>query len=208
MLLFFLQPGLLPHSGAEDPEAEEGQVLLLVGPGGLVGPVPGTGDGGSGGGTGVFPLAIMHIQSWWASQLRSFQEDREPLPLVTISTQSSLPSWLLGSPGAQLVWDRGVPSLQVYPAEVEQQCVCVCVWNVLGPPASPAPLPTSLGGTALQADPLAAAFAVLGQEVLLFLAVDADQIGPPGRAVLIGCPPALLLGPVNVVEELEPKRGR
>lgn len=62
---------------------------------------------------------------------------------------------------------------------------------------------TSLRGIALEADPLAAGFAVLGQEFLLFLVVDADQIGSSGYAVLMSCSPALLLGPVHVVEELK-----
>lgn len=37
-----------------------------------------------------------------------------------------------------------------------------------------------------------------------FLVVDADQISSPRSAVLISCSPALLLGPVHVVEELQP----
>lgn len=78
-------------------------------------------------------------------------------------------------------------------------------WNFLGPSAFAARvLLTSLRRIVLEADPLAAAFAVLGQELLLFLVVDADQISSPRQAVLISCSPALLLGPVHVVEELEP----
>lgn len=52
--------------------------------------LPGTGDGGAGGIIGFFPLAIMQIQSWWASQFRSFHQD-VPLSVVTISTQFSRP---------------------------------------------------------------------------------------------------------------------
>ncbi len=72
---------------------------------------PGSGDGGNGGIMGFFPLAIMQIQSWWASQFRSFHQD-VPFSVVTISTQFSRPLWLLGSPWPQFVWLTGVPSLQ------------------------------------------------------------------------------------------------
>lgn len=78
-------------------------------------------------------------------------------------------------------------------------------WNFLDPSAFAAlALLTSLCRIVLEANPLAAAFAVLGQEVLLLLVVDADQISSPRYAVLISRSPALLLGPVHVVEELEP----
>lgn len=60
----------------------------------------------------MVPLLMLHIQSWWASQLRSFHHESVPLALVTISTHSSRPSWLLGSPGPQLVCARAEPSLQ------------------------------------------------------------------------------------------------
>lgn len=62
---------------------------------------------------------------------------------------------------------------------------------------------TSLCGVVLEADPLAAGFAVLRQELLLLLTVDANQISSSCNAVLISCSPALLLGPVHIVEELE-----
>lgn len=62
---------------------------------------------------------------------------------------------------------------------------------------------TPLCGIVLQADPLAAAFAVLRQELLLLITMDAHKIPPSCDTVLIGCSPALLLGPVHVVEELQ-----
>lgn len=55
----------------------------------------------------------------------------------------------------------------------------------------------------LEADPLAAGFAVQGQELLLLLTVDADQVGSSSATVLLRCPPAFLQGPVHVVEELQ-----
>lgn len=61
----------------------------------------------------------------------------------------------------------------------------------------------SLCWVALEADPLAGAFAVQRQEVFLLLVVDADQIGSSGDAVLTRCSPALLHGPVHIVEELQ-----
>lgn len=53
-------------------------------------------------------------------------------------------------------------------------------WNFLDPSAFAAQvLLTSIRWIVLEANPLAAAFAVRGQEVLLFLVVDADQISSP-----------------------------
>lgn len=51
---------------------------------------------------------------------------------------------------------------------------------------------TSLCRVVLEADPLAAAFAVQRQELLLLLIVDADQISSSGNTVLTCCSPALL----------------
>lgn len=86
--------------------------------------LPGTGDGGTGGMIGVFPLEIMQIQSWCASQFRSFHQENVPLLLLTISTHSSRPSWLFGSPWPQFVCDKGVPSLQEYPVINEESLGC------------------------------------------------------------------------------------
>ena len=67
---------------------------------------------------------------------------------------------------------------------------------------------TSFCRVVLQADPLAGGFAVLSQELLLFLIVDAEQVGSSGNAVLERCRPALLQGKVHVVEELQETRRR
>lgn len=53
-----------------------------------------------------------------------------------------------------------------------------------------------------ETDPLAGAFAVQTQELLLLLSVDAGQGSSSGDTVLVCCFPALLLGPFHVVEEL------
>lgn len=62
---------------------------------------------------------------------------------------------------------------------------------------------TSFCWVVLEAYPLAAAFAVQRQELFLLLTVDADQVSSSGDTVLMCCPPALLLGPVHIVEELQ-----
>jgi len=63
-------------------------------------------------------------------------------------------------------------------------------------------IPTSLYWVVLEADPLAAAFAVQRQKLFFLLIVDADQISSSGDAVLMCSSPALLHGPVHIVEEL------
>lgn len=66
--------------------------------------------------------------------------------------------------------------------------------------------PTSSCRVVLEADPLAAAFAVQGQELLLLLVVDADQVSVSSQTVLTSSAPALPLGPVHIVEELWGKK--